>query len=128
MFLCPGAEMGAGFAEVTRGVIRMSMVNHYGREVTKYLPPLTILHECSDSENGMHIENTIQVYSNAAKAAKNLEGAFIGEMISHMMPKSSGSGFSGGVGEEQFASFLNREYAAALSSSLDLGLKVGRHG
>lgn len=76
----------------------------------------------------MRIENTLQVNSNATKVAKNLEVAFIQEMVSHILPKPSGNEFSGGIGEEQFSSFLNREYAAALSTSIDLGLKVGRDG
>ena len=106
----------------------MSMSHEYGREVTKYLLPPITLQECSDSENGMRIENNIQLYSNSARVAKNLEMAFLEEMVGHMLPKASEGAFSGGIGEEQFASFLNREYAAALSASLDLGLKVGRDG
>ena len=76
----------------------------------------------------MRIENNIQLYSNSARVAKNLELAFLEEMVGHMLPKASEGAFGGGIGEEQFASFLNREYAAALSASFDLGLKVGRDG
>ncbi|MFV0297721.1 MAG: rod-binding protein [Hyphomicrobiaceae bacterium] len=73
----------------------------------------------------MRAEKTIQIYSNAAK---DLNRVFLEEMVNHILPKPEGTDFGGGVGEAQFASFLNREYAAALSKSLDLGLKVGRDG
>lgn len=55
-------------------------------------------------------------------AAKQLEGAFLEEMLKYCGPKASEGAFSGGAGEAQFSSFLTREYAAILSESLDLGL------
>ncbi len=76
----------------------------------------------------MRVENTGQIYSNAAVSSKKLQTAFIEEMIGHILPKPVEGAFSGGIGEEQFASFLNREYATALSASLDLGLRVGDDG
>ncbi|TKW65533.1 MAG: hypothetical protein DI616_14115 [Paracoccus denitrificans] len=76
----------------------------------------------------MRIENATQLYSNTAQVSKNLGTAFMEEMVAHIMPKSGESGFAGGIGEEQFSSFLNREYAAALSASLDLGFKVRMDG
>ncbi|MDO5642799.1 MAG: hypothetical protein Q4G26_10505 [Paracoccus sp. (in: a-proteobacteria)] len=76
----------------------------------------------------MRIENSPQIYSNATLPAKRLESAFLEEMMVHLVPKPGGGKFSGGIGEEQFSSFLNREYAAALASSINLGLKVGQNG
>lgn len=76
----------------------------------------------------MRVENTFDKYSNTTNIEKKLNRAFLEEMVGHILPKSGSGGFSGGVGEDQFASFLNREYAAALSQVLDLGLKVGRDG
>ena len=46
--------------------------------------------------------------------------------MKYMASKSTAGEFSGGVGEEQFTSFLSREYASALSQKFDLGLKVSR--
>ena len=56
------------------------------------------------------------------EAAKELETVFIAEML-----KSSGFGktpseFGGGVGEEQFSSFLVTEYSKAMTSGKSLGL------
>lgn len=64
-------------------------------------------------------------YPSPKPAAPKLEQAFLEEMMKYLLPKASDGGFSGGVGEEQFASFLNREYAAALAQRIDLGLEVG---
>lgn len=55
-------------------------------------------------------------------AAGQLERAFLEEMLKYAGPKPSEGGFSGGIGEEQFASFLTRSYADRLAESLDLGL------
>lgn len=76
----------------------------------------------------MMIENTVHINLNAPQIDRRLEKAFLEEMVSHILPKPAQGEFSGGIGEQQFSSFLNREYAAALSQSLDLGLKVGRDG
>ncbi|WP_419268835.1 flagellar biosynthesis protein FlgJ [Paracoccus sp. T5] len=42
-------------------------------------------------------------------------------MLKYCGPGASEGGFSGGAGEEQFASFLTREHAALLAGRLDLG-------
>ncbi len=56
------------------------------------------------------------------EASERLEAAFLSEML-----KSAGIGrptslMGGGVGEEQYSSFLRDEYAKALARSSDLGL------
>lgn len=70
--------------------------------------------------------------SPARRAADKLEGAFLEEMMKYAFPKPESGGFVGGVGEEQFSSFLAREHAAMLAQSLDLGfeaaMKEGGHG
>lgn len=55
-------------------------------------------------------------------AVEQLEQAFLEEMLKYCGPKAAGGGFGGGAGEDQFNSFLTREYAARLASQLDLGL------
>lgn len=59
--------------------------------------------------------------STARPVAAQLEQAFLEEMLKYCGPRASDGAFSGGAGEEQFASFLTREHAAALSGRLDLG-------
>lgn len=56
-----------------------------------------------------------------AAVAKELERAFLEEMLKYAGPQPSEGSFSGGAGEEQFASFLTREHAALLAGRLDLG-------
>ncbi|MEM9343179.1 MAG: rod-binding protein [Pseudomonadota bacterium] len=56
------------------------------------------------------------------RAAEQIEGAFLSEML-----KSAGFGeardaFGGGIGEEQFASLLRQEYADRLAQSGSIGL------
>lgn len=55
--------------------------------------------------------------------AKDLEAAFLAEMLSHagLEPQSS-SAFSGGIGEEQFASFLRQEQAKLMVERGGIGL------
>lgn len=55
-------------------------------------------------------------------AAQALEQAFLEEMLKYCGPRASDGAFGGGAGEDQFSSFLTREYAARLSARLDLGL------
>lgn len=74
----------------------------------------------------MRVENTPAFYPSKPLPAQKLEQAFLEEMMQYMVPKTTAGEFSGGVGEEQFASFLSREYADALSQRLDLGLKVSQ--
>lgn len=58
--------------------------------------------------------------------AKELEATFLSEMLSYagagQPGDSSGSGFSGGVGEEQFSSFLRMEHARAIVDRGGIGL------
>lgn len=53
-----------------------------------------------------------------------MEQAFLEEMLKYSMPKPANEQFSGGHGEEQFSTFLTREYAGLMAARLDLGLKV----
>lgn len=50
-----------------------------------------------------------------------IEQAFLEEMLKYVRPPTHQNGFGGGHGEEQFATFMNREYAALLAARLDLG-------
>lgn len=59
---------------------------------------------------------------NMARAADQLEAAFLAEMIKISMPQSGAATFGGGIGESQFASFLTEQYADAMAARLDLGL------
>lgn len=54
--------------------------------------------------------------------ACDLEAAFLAEMLSHAGLDSAEGGFSGGVGEEQFASFLREAQAKAIVAKGGLGL------
>lgn len=56
-----------------------------------------------------------------AGAVKQLEQMFLEEMLKYCGPGPLSGSFSGGAGEEQFASFLTREHAAILSQRVDLG-------
>ena len=75
----------------------------------------------------MRIENNVKTYSSAGAPAPLLERAFLEEMMKYAFPKVGAAEFSGGVGEEQFSSFLNREYAKELAKRIDLGIEVGKH-
>ncbi|MBE3639279.1 rod-binding protein [Mangrovicoccus sp. HB182678] len=57
-----------------------------------------------------------------AKLAGEVETNFLYEFMKTAEPEESGSGFSGGIGEDQFSSFLTLERARQLSSSGALGL------
>ena len=54
-------------------------------------------------------------------AAKQLEQAFLEEMLKYCGPGPMSGAFSGGAGEDHFGSFLTREHAAILSRQVDLG-------
>ena len=60
--------------------------------------------------------------ADASDVAEKLERAFLEEMLKYAGPKPAEGGFSGGIGEEQFASFMTESHAALLAKSLDLGL------
>lgn len=80
--------------------------------------------EMHDSEKVMRIENIPEFYPSGSRSTLKLERAFLEEMVKYVVPQPQGGAFSGGVGEEQFASFLNSEYAAALSHRIHLGLEI----
>jgi len=78
----------------------------------------------------MKIEPNISTQGETTRAVveSKLEQAFLEEMLKYCGPSAMEGEFSGGAGEDQFNSFLNREYAASLAGRLDLGLehKTGR--
>jgi flagellar protein FlgJ len=55
-------------------------------------------------------------------ATEKLEQAFLEEMLKYCGPKSAEGAFGGGIGEDQFSSFLTQEYAAVMAAQIDLGL------
>ncbi|WP_265501584.1 rod-binding protein [Paracoccus beibuensis] len=57
----------------------------------------------------------------AVAVADQLERAFLEEMLKYCGPGALSGDFSGGAGEDQFASFLTQEHAAQMSRRLDLG-------
>ena len=58
----------------------------------------------------------------AWKAAQSLESNFIAEMLKLTGLGKSSENFGGGAGEDQFASFLTNEYAAATVAVGGIGL------
>ena len=54
--------------------------------------------------------------------ARALEAGFLAEMLAHAGLGSDQGPFSGGVGEEQFASFLRQEQAKAMVAHGGIGL------
>lgn len=63
-----------------------------------------------------------------ANPTDQLEQAFLEEMLKYCGPRGGEGAFAGGHGEEQFASFLTREYAALMAQKLDLGLNLPTKG
>ncbi|NHF73155.1 hypothetical protein [Paracoccus xiamenensis] len=76
----------------------------------------------------MRIENNLQFYSSAKAPTARLEQAFLEEMMKYAFPQVGAAGFSGGLGEDQFASFMNREYAQMLATRIELGVEEVDHG
>jgi hypothetical protein len=72
----------------------------------------------------MKVEPIILPQADAARAVveSKLEQVFLEEMMKYCGPTAMEGAFSGGAGEDQFNSFLNREYATSLAGRLDLGL------
>ena len=56
---------------------------------------------------------------------EKLEQAFLEEMLKYCGPKSAAGAFGGGIGEDQFGSFLTQEYAAVLAAQINLGFGEG---
>ena len=54
--------------------------------------------------------------------SKEMEVAFLAEMLAHAKVGDSPEGFGGGIGEEQFASFLRQEQARLLVDRGGIGL------
>ncbi len=54
--------------------------------------------------------------------AEEFETAFLAEMLGHAGLGSVSDSFAGGIGEEQFASFLRQEQAAAMVRAGGIGL------
>ncbi len=54
--------------------------------------------------------------------ARSLETAFLSEMLSHAGLDAAEGAFSGGIGEEQFASFLREAQAKAIVDRGGIGL------
>lgn len=54
--------------------------------------------------------------------ARQLEAAFLSEMLGHAGLGAASESFSGGVGEEQFSSFLRQEQANMMVSRGGIGL------
>lgn len=54
--------------------------------------------------------------------ARDLEAAFLAEMLKHSGLGKASDSFGGGVGEDQFASFLTQEHARLLAERGGIGL------
>lgn len=54
--------------------------------------------------------------------AQELETAFLSEMLAHAGMKPMEGSFGGGIGEEQFSSFLRQEQAGAMVRQGGIGL------
>lgn len=54
--------------------------------------------------------------------ASQLEVAFLSEMLGHTGLGKAGESFNGGIGEEQFASFLRQEQASLIVKKGGIGL------
>ncbi|TDL81531.1 hypothetical protein E2L08_05275 [Palleronia sediminis] len=56
------------------------------------------------------------------RAAKELEAGFLAEMLRFAAPTPDDHAFTGGVGEDQFASLLRDEHARAMVEAGGIGL------
>ncbi len=91
--------------------------------MTTFSPPLT--QPISPAGQRSHVQQNNTPLAHDAKlmdAAKDLEASFLAEML-----KSAGLGkpsesFGGGIGEEQFSSFLVQEQAKAMVGAGGIGL------
>jgi peptidoglycan hydrolase FlgJ len=59
------------------------------------------------------------------KVARDLEAAFLAEMLKHSGLGTGSDAFGGGVGEAQFTSFLNQEHARLFAERGGIGLAEG---
>ncbi|MBQ1202406.1 MAG: rod-binding protein [Loktanella sp.] len=60
--------------------------------------------------------------TNLRNAAQKLEATFLAEMLKSAGMGTSKSAFSGGIGEDQFSSFLREAQAGELAKSGGIGL------
>ena len=58
----------------------------------------------------------------ARLTAQKLEASFLAEMLKHTGLGDGSGAFSGGIGEEQFASFLREEHANLMAARGGIGL------
>ncbi len=65
-----------------------------------------------------HILNRAQLF----EKAKELETAFLSEMLAHAGLGESPEGFGGGIGEDQFASYLRNAQARMIVEKSGIGL------
>jgi Rod binding domain-containing protein len=56
------------------------------------------------------------------RKASELEAAFLAEMLGHTGLGAASESFGGGIGEDQFASFLRQEQATAMVRKGGIGL------
>lgn len=56
------------------------------------------------------------------RQAEAMEAAFLAEMLGHAGVGDASGAFGGGIGEDQFASFLRQEQATALVKAGGIGL------
>lgn len=63
-----------------------------------------------------------KIPTDISELAKKLEATFVAEMLKVMQPSTEDSSFSGGIGEEQFQSFLLEQRASAIVDKGGLGL------
>lgn len=77
----------------------------------------------------MHIESALETplsrapdHNQLYEKAKELEVAFLAEMLAHAGLGESPEAFGGGIGEEQFASFMRTEQARGIVEKGGLGL------
>lgn len=56
------------------------------------------------------------------EVSQDLEASFLSEMLRHAGAASSRDSFGGGIGEEQFSSFLRNEQARAMAQNGGVGL------
>lgn len=66
------------------------------------------------------------IISGKSGISDRIEAMFLKEMLKTSGPEKSGTAAQGGIGEEQFTSFLTDEYARILALRIDL--KLGGRG
>jgi peptidoglycan hydrolase FlgJ len=78
---------------------------------------------------GMQVSSEVRTASGPSddtgalrKKAEELEAAFLAEMLAHAGFGAARESFGGGIGEDQFASFLRSEQAKALAAKGGIGL------